>query len=276
MELATGWNIDRVLDALQGKKRLELIQFLGERYRQRFFEPIAHLEREAARNISWPKGSPDPDFPIRPYGFAIMSLACQLIETLESYHGGIPTTDKCDFHWMTTKDPKYKKSPKQVECSKNEIPGTEEAFKSFFLRHGSEFPGLKGDEFVRNVRNALLHQSQTRNGWKINIHQYDEAAEKASKIYVEAGGEKILYRDSFLIQLRCCFTTFIEHLRQHTDKDDVWKNPERKIWWIAWLSDPEYVMDWLKENPAHARANDGNSAQAAGATSDKADQATSG
>jgi hypothetical protein len=97
----------------------------------------------------------------------------------------------------------------------------------------------------------LLHQSQTRNGWILNIHSPDDALTKASEVYV--GTEKILYRDSFVTQLRCCFASFIEHLRQHSDRDETWENPERKIWWIAWLSDPEYLVDWVKRNPANAR-----------------------
>jgi hypothetical protein len=253
MELAPGWEVGRVLDALIGKKRLDLAQFLRDRYDKRFFEPIALLEREAVRGISWARGNPEPGETIRPYGFAIMSLACQMVETLESYIRGIPTTNECDFDWMAAKDCRCKRSPKHLDCQKADIPGTDEAFKSFFSRYATVFPGLKGDEFVRNVRNALLHQSQTRNGWKINIHQYDEAAENTSEVYKE--NEKILFRDSFVSQLRCCFTNFIEHLRQHSDKDDVWQKPERKIWWIAWLSDPEFVMKWLEANPAHARVD---------------------
>jgi hypothetical protein len=154
---------------------------------------------------------------------------------------------------MTTKDANYKNSPKQVECQKSEICTTEEAFINFFTVYGSVFPGLKnkGDMFFRNVRNALLHQSQTKNGWKINIHHYEEAPEKVGEVYLDA--EKILYRDSFVSQLRCCFNNFIEHLRQHPDTDLIWEKPERKIWWIAWLSDPDYLTAWTIQNPACAR-----------------------
>jgi hypothetical protein len=257
MELATGWDIARVVGVLVGKdrakSRAELAEFLQIRYAQRFFAPISLLEKEATRGIKWPKDKSDPDEPIRAYGFAIMSLACQMIETLQSYRKGIPTTSQCDFHWMTNTDGRYKNSPKQVECSGG-IQGTKEVFVSFFTDYGSMFPGLegKGDEFFRNVRNALLHQSQTRNGWRINIHQYEEAPDKIGEVYVDA--RKTLYRDSFMHQLGCCFNNFIEDLRRHPDEDLYWEKPERKIWWIAWLSDPEYLTDWVKRNPAYARS----------------------
>ncbi len=246
MELASGWTIDRVLDATQSKNRLELVQFLKDRYEKRFFEPIALLEREAIRGIPWTNGNLDPESPIRPYGFAIMSLACQMIETLESYRRGIPTTSKNDFSWMT-KNAGYSSIPAQFKCDeKTDIPDTDKAFGSFFSDYSSAFPGLKGDEFYRNVRNSLLHQSQTRNGWKLNIHHPDDALSKVSEVFVDT--EKILYRDSFVSQLRCCFAKFVEHLAQHCGNDEIWKKPERKIWWIAWLSDQEYVATWLKDH----------------------------
>lgn len=89
MELAPKWEIEAVLDALRDRKRVRLAQFIETRYQTRFFEPISILEKEAVRGICWKKGDSDPREPIRPYGFAIMSLACQMIETLESYQRGI-------------------------------------------------------------------------------------------------------------------------------------------------------------------------------------------
>ena len=243
MELAHGWEIGRVLDALTGKRRLDLADFLRDRYEQRFFDPIALLEREAIRGINWTKGSPEPEATIRPYGFAIMSLACQMIETLESYRRGIPTTSKNDFCWMI-KDDRHKSLP-QLSCTEGEIPETEKAFKSFFSSYAGAFQQLDGELFFRKIRNPLLHQSQTRSGWKIQIHPYDEAVGKTAEVLDLS--KKVLYRDSFVSQLRCCFTNFVEHLRRHADSDDIWKNPERKIWWITWLSDPEYVKEWWQK-----------------------------
>jgi hypothetical protein len=97
VELAPKWEIEAVLDALRDKKRLQLAEFIETRYQTRFFEPISILEKESVRGICWKKGDSDPREPIRPYGFAIMSLACQMIETLEAYQRGIPTTNRDDF-----------------------------------------------------------------------------------------------------------------------------------------------------------------------------------
>jgi hypothetical protein len=247
MELATGWSVERVIDALvsqnRSQGRTDLAAFVMARYEHRFFKPISILEAEAVRGIRWPKGNPDPDEPIRPYGFAIMSLACQLVETLESYRKGIPTTSKDDFGWIE-KDPRYKDRPTQVTCEETDIGGTENAFESFFSVYSHVFPDMSGEQFFRKVRNALLHQSQTRDGWIVNIHHPEEAASKSSEVY----DGKILYRDSFVTQLRSCFASFIQSLRDHADNDKTWKNPERKIWWIAWLSDPDFLVNWAKLN----------------------------
>ncbi len=66
---------------------------------------------------------------------------------------------------------------------------------------------------------------------------------------------KCLYRDSFLFQLRKCFANFVGDLRNNLDGGVDWRNAERKIWWVTWLSDPQGVIDWLKENPSGVPAD---------------------
>lgn len=59
----------------------------------------------------------------------------------------------------------------------------------------------------------------------------------------------MLFRDSFVFQLKTCFDRYLKELRNNVHDDKSWDNAERKIWWIAWLSDPQLVTDWLKANP---------------------------
>lgn len=253
MELAPQWEIETVLDALRSKERLRLAQFIECRYETRFFEPIRLLENEAIRGIPWKQGDPDPTKPIRPYGFAIMSLACQMIETLESYRLGVPTTNEGDFEKIRL-DSNYSQRPRQVKCAEADVRGTGKAFKSFFEIHKKEFSSIDGAEFYANVRNALLHQSQTRNGLLINIHRPEEVSPKADEVFVD----KILYRDSFVRALRACFETYLKDLRENPADDGKWKMPERKIWWIAWLSDSESVLKWTKQVAAAVSPNTAN------------------
>lgn len=247
MELAPGWKVDAVLKALQNRERLELARFIECRYETRFFEPISCLEKASIQAICKPEDDFEWYGPIRPYGFAIMSLACLMIETLESYSRGIPTTNKEDFKRILRD---YPSRPKEVECADTDIPGTKKAFKEFFEIHKSEFQGLNGEDFYHDIRNALLHQSQTRNGWVINIHHPSVASSRTDEVFTG----RCLYRDSFIFQLRKCFANFVCDLRDNPDGGTNWRNSERKIWWVAWLSDPQGVIDWLRGNPAGTHA----------------------
>lgn len=202
------------------------------------------LYAQIACSDAWPKGNPQPSAPVRPYGLAIMSIACTMIETLESHRRGIPTTNRDDFKYSIKTHNLFAKCPYAFRFAATEIPGTGAAFKSFFGQPRNEFPGIDGQTFFSNVRNALLHQSQTRNGWILNIHHPDEALSKAYEIIVG----KILYRDSFVKRLHDCFTIFVKDLRAAPADRTKWKSPERKIWRIAWLSDPEKATKWWYAN----------------------------
>jgi hypothetical protein len=241
VELAPKWEIGAVLDALRDRNRPRLAKFIERRYETRFFEPISLLEKAAVSGISWKKGDSNPSEPIHPYGFAIMSLACQMIETMESYRRGIPTTNKDDFRRIM-RESNYPRRPSTVKCAETDIPGTGEAFKSFFVQHRKEFPGIDGGEFFTNVRSGLLHQSQTRNGLVINIHHPEEALSKINEVLVKG----VLYRDSFVAKLHACFVSYLADLRENQTDNGKWKLPQRKIWWIAWLSDSGSVLKWAK------------------------------
>jgi hypothetical protein len=178
-----------------------------------------------------------------------------MIETLESYRLGVPTTNRGDFGKIGL-DGNYSHRPPEVNCDEADVRGTGEAFKTFFEIHRKEFPSIDGTEFYANVRNALLHQSQTRNGLLINIHHPEEPSPKADEVLVG----KILYRDTFVRTLRACFETFLKDLRENPADDDKWKMPERKIWWIAWLSDSDSVLKWTKQAAGAVSPNNANGA----------------
>lgn len=76
------------------------------------------------------------------HGFLIMAVSCLLIETLEAFHSG----------WTSTRT------------------HSSDSFDNFFSRQVrfSVFhqPGIAVD-FYENVRCALLHQGETRNGWTL-------------------------------------------------------------------------------------------------------------
>jgi hypothetical protein len=73
-------------------------------------------------------------------GFTMMAVSCLMIESLESFRCGWPSTKK----------------------------KSREAFKSFFSRW-KEFEGfrLESDAFYEHVRCSLQHQAETTGGWRI-------------------------------------------------------------------------------------------------------------
>src|SRR5260370_380850 len=78
LRLAANWPISKVRRCLRKKDRDGLVQFLRERHDERFFKPIRYL-----------KGAPGN---IQGYGFAMMALCALLVETIQSYRDGLPTT----------------------------------------------------------------------------------------------------------------------------------------------------------------------------------------
>jgi Integrase core domain len=84
MELAPQWEIGTVLDALQSKNRLQLAQFIKDRYETRFFEPICFDVRD--KIAQWKRDYNET----RPHG----SLQYQLVVALRIAHGIHDDIDK--------------------------------------------------------------------------------------------------------------------------------------------------------------------------------------
>lgn len=97
---------------------------------------------------------------VRP-GFSIMALCCLIVETLESFHEGGRITN-ADVVAQPCTYPTGR-------CARE--PSTARAFKDFLKRS----PYFNGDfrtsqicgDFANDVRNALLHEAETRGGWLI-------------------------------------------------------------------------------------------------------------
>lgn len=74
------------------------------------------------------------------HGFTTMAIACLVIETLESFYQGLPDT-------------------------KNR---SKEMFREFFKRNPALSEFWQGDDwFFTDIRCGILHQGETRGGWKI-------------------------------------------------------------------------------------------------------------
>ena len=147
--------------------------FFEERIETRYLKPI-----EAILNIGDNKGE----------GFAVVSLQCSLIETMESFINGCVSEfneKKRSIEWKNRNGDMIFHSNKEI-------------FHSFFSKR-SEFVKyrISGKEFYKDVRCALLHETQTKNAWIILTD-----TEKSNSSYQEKNNFKIIYREVFQLELK--------------------------------------------------------------------------
>jgi len=110
----------------------EVLNAVERRIQERFLEPIDTLARAFTQDNAT----------IVP-GFAILALDCLLIDTIQSFREGRISTGDV--------------SPAQ-------------SFKTFLSSPGfAEFNKKDRDDFFHYVRNGILHNGETRGGWKIRI-----------------------------------------------------------------------------------------------------------
>jgi hypothetical protein len=199
--LANDWPISKVLDCIKKKSKGDLVQFLRVRYEERFLDPIEQLCSMRKK---------------QGYGFAIMALCSLLIETMQCYRYGLPSTNRGELSRLGVPEADWKNGAT--------------AFSDFFLRpeHQSLFPNIDGREFYSNIRNGLLHQAQTKEGWKIKTNQ---------AILCDAA-ERIIDRDKFSRALKEAFAAYMGELDHSVWADDVWSRAVQKISWLVKMSSP--------------------------------------
>lgn len=110
----------------------ELLDALERRVQERFLRPIEQLA-----------GTRQPNASTVVPGFAILALDCLLIDTIQSFREGRVTTgDASPAH----------------------------SFKTFLSAPSfAVFSRRDRDDFFHYVRNGILHNGETRGGWKIRI-----------------------------------------------------------------------------------------------------------
>lgn len=168
--------LESILKPKENKNWGNAFHFFEERIRTRYLEPI-----QAILDIKKSEGE----------GFAIVNLQCSLIETIESFINGW-VHNSANNKWY---DKKIENGYAQMDGKR--LKKNHDIFISFFSKR-SPFKELQicGEDFFRNVRCALLHETQTKNNWFIR--------KDSSKIssYEYANGEKTIYRDQFQKDLK--------------------------------------------------------------------------
>lgn len=191
---------------LRTKDSTGLIEFIEQRHRERFFEPIQQLRTSKAN--------------AQGYGFAMMALCSLLVETIQSYRDGLPTTNPGELGRLRN----LRGVPTAYQLpAKLRVNGAA-AFRRFFQHFRRDFDGIGGIRFDKNVRNGLLHQAQTKRGWKIGT----------GKPSLYAG--KTIDRNIFASRLDQAFSSYLAELRSRKWDTAVWRNARRKTWWLIRLS----------------------------------------
>jgi len=206
--LAQHWPASRVHRCLGRKDTHGLVRFLRERHQERSFKPI--------KNLKSTRGN------MQGYGFAMMALCSLLVETIQSYRDGLPTTSGGELaHFRNLKN-----VPLPYRIPMGLTAGGEKAFRRFFRSYRSNFPGLGGVRFYRNIRNGLLHQAQTKGGWTL--------WKRGHCVWDEQ--QKRIFRDDFTEALEASFKDYLAKLDKAAWKSKLWTNAARKIWWLIRLS----------------------------------------
>jgi hypothetical protein len=125
LELAVGWSITRVEGHLNAAEKDALIAFVSQRYEERFLDPIRTLRLAPHHS--------------RGYGFAIMALCSLLIESLQSYRYGLPTTNAGEFDRLASFNP-----PPEFEIPPKDQKSGTQVFSDFFsyAPHQRLFPNV--------------------------------------------------------------------------------------------------------------------------------------
>ena len=154
MDLARGCSIAQVERWLNTGSVPKLVDFLRKRHYNRFFDPIDVLKNTRQSHEG--------------YGFSMMSLCCLLVETIQCFREGWPTTSNVEWVQLLRIQAN---EPVPLEYQlPAKLPTTgQQAFRAFFADHPDFFPYIDGDSFYDNIRNGLLHQAQTKDGWTINV-----------------------------------------------------------------------------------------------------------
>lgn len=206
--LATGWRISRVDICLNSADKDSLLLFLEQRYMERFFEPIRTLKGARTQ--------------LQGHGFAIMALCSLVIESLQCYRDGLPSTHKDENRALSrTFNP-----PLEYRIPYDERKTGIQAFADFFSHNNILFPNVDGVLFYKAIRNGLLHQAQTKQGWRI----------RSGRPELWSKTDMTVDRTKFANALEKSFEQYIEELRAAAWDDPIWLKARRKIWWLIKLS----------------------------------------
>jgi hypothetical protein len=176
VQLASKFIVGNYLDAVDAHNGQAIADAIHRRFVERYLQP--------ASNATGPGR-----------GFAMMAIACVMIEALESFRRGWPDTRG---------------------------PGRgEHAFCSFFDAH-TAYATLRGHarDFYEGVRCGILHQAETALGWRIR---------RDGQLLAVVDGVRTINARKFVHELQKALDNYRDRLKAAAWEDDVWKNLRKKM-----------------------------------------------
>lgn len=196
------WSIARQYINRGDNSMLEkAISIFKNRLENKYLIPIKHLQ-----SLS------DKDSPGKGEGFAIMTLACCLIEFLQSTREGVVYKHKDVNSTSISRALPYEYSSSSKLTI--EFLTKNEPFKSYFTSNN------KAAKFYDQVRNGLVHEAATKK--KTLIHRTNNQG----LLIKNEADNYIVYRDIFVSYLRKYFKSYIDQIRKD---QDLMKNFTRKM-----------------------------------------------
>ncbi len=164
--------VRQLKDWIAAEDRDHIAEFLRHRFVERYFDPLQGTNRN---------------------GFLLMAISCLVVETLESFWNGWPSTDRYQ----------------------------DKAFIGFFIRHArfQQFKPPIAQMFYRHVRCGILHQGETTGGWTITRNVAEPLLD----------GKKV-NADKFHDGLRLCLDEYVASLKTASITDELWTNCLMKLW----------------------------------------------
>jgi hypothetical protein len=129
-------------------------------------------------------------------GFLKMAVSCLMIETIESFRQG-------------KKDTKGKSA---------------KMFEDFFRTEKAIFPGFEEihSDFYTSIRCGILHQAETRNGWRILRREVLLDKKK-----------KTINATKFVVAVEKSLEQYINNLKSSDLSSSIWKNALLKLKYIS-------------------------------------------
>lgn len=177
------------------------------RFRARFLDPADAIGTlDSLDKGSFPEGR----------GFAIVALDCLLIEALFGYEAG----ERTGLEGTGTGDAFIK------------VLSKAEPFKKWFDQEG------RAESFARAVRNGILHDGETREGWLVWKTSGTDAI--VSRL---SDRRLVLYRDEFHAAVTAYFTSYLNRLRDPTGVDaaNLREKFKQRVNTLCTESDPAYL-----------------------------------